>query len=124
MDHQGSSCILPSNAPSAFHEHGLPDHVPYRVLQEACGNRGVESDRGFQYPKAEYTLPSENVFLNHVRRESKRTEEDKDREANRLWRHLNRCKQYVKYRNRKPKEAMPNQDIKWPEHMEIAFCRG
>jgi hypothetical protein len=46
------------------------------------------------------------------------------REALDLWRRLNRCVPYKKYRDRKPKETQSSLDIKWPEHMEIAFCKG
>jgi hypothetical protein len=46
------------------------------------------------------------------------------REANRLWHRLLKCKPYVKYRSRQPKDVPSTQEVKWPEHMEIAFCRG
>lgn len=124
MDHQGSSCILPSNAPLGFHDHSLP----HRVLQEACGNRGPESDYGFPYVKAEHTLPSENGFCEPVRRHSRRdrepTEEEICVEAKRLWNRLHNCKQYEKYRSRQPKEVPPGQELKWPDNLEMAFCKG
>jgi hypothetical protein len=127
MDQQGTSCILPSNAPS-FHDHDLPDPtVPYRVLQQACGNSQFDAEHNFQYSKLEYSSPSENDILDGTRRRrisKELTEEDVQRLATKLWRHMLRCKPYAKYRSRQPKEGASNQDIKWPEHMEMAFCRG
>lgn len=127
MDQQGTSCILPSNAP-AFNDHDLPEStVPYRVLQESCGNKQYDAEHNFQYSKPDYSSPSENDFLDGTRRRRisrELTEEDVQRLATKLWRHMLRCKPYAKYRSRQPKEGASNQDIKWPEHMEMAFCRG
>jgi hypothetical protein len=127
MDQQSTSCILPSNAP-AFCDHGLSEPtVPYRVFQEGCGNKQFDAEHNFQYSKLDCSSPSENDFLDGTRRKRisrELAEEDAQRLAMKLWRHMLRCKPYAKYRSRQPKEGASNQDIKWPEHMEIAFCRG
>ncbi len=126
MDQQATSCILPSNAPS-FHDHDLPDPtVPYRVLQEGFRNSQFDAENNFQYRKLEYSSPSETDFLDSARRKrisKELTEEDVQRLATKLWRRMLRCKPYAKYRGRQ-KEGASNQDVKWPEHMEMAFCRG
>ena len=127
MDQQGPSCILPSNTPT-FHDHDLPEcTVPYRVLQEGCGNKQFDAEHNFQYNNLELSSPSENDILDSNRRRKisrELTEDDVQRQATKLWCHMLRCKPYAKYRSRKPEEGAPNKDIKWPEHMEMAFCRG
>jgi len=47
-----------------------------------------------------------------------------DKEATRLWIHLQACQAYKKYRMRQPKASSSTKDQKWPEFMEKAFCRG
>jgi hypothetical protein len=125
MDHPASGCILPSNAPALAY-HG--NYLSLRVLQEACGNRGLESEHSPQAIKTDHKLPSENDFAESDRRESRRdqdpTQQEIDEEANRLWRALYRCKAYEKYRSRQPKVPVATQEQKWPDHIEIAFCKG
>jgi hypothetical protein len=124
------SCILPSNAP-VLPGHNLHDTGPQsRVLQERCSNRQDDhSDSGHVFRKGEPPLPNDNIFYNDIRLNpytgfEKKTPAQIVNESNRLWLRLLRCKPYIKYRSRQPKDAPPNQDLKWPEHMEIAFCRG
>jgi hypothetical protein len=131
MDHQRMSCILPSNAP-ALVGHSLHDTtIPSRVLQERCNNRqdDISEPECHVYRKGEILSPNDRAFFNDIRHSpytgaQPRLPAEIVKDSNRLWHQLLRCKPYSKYRNRQPKDAPPNQDIKWPEHMEIAFCRG
>jgi hypothetical protein len=130
MDHQRSS-ILPSNAP-ALHARSIHDPViPSRVLQERCSNRQDDlSDSDALYRKGESSIAqTDNAFFYDIRHNPynqlpKLTSAEIINESNRLWHRLLRCKHYAKYRSRQPKDAPPSHDLKWPEHMEIAFCRG
>jgi hypothetical protein len=123
-------CVLPSNAPAPA-EHNLYDTaIPNRVLQERCNNRQddfLESDH--LYRKGETLSQTDGIFfsdisLNPYTGIEKKSPAQIVSESNRLWHRLLICKQYIKYRSRQPKDILPNQDLKWPEHMEIAFCRG
>jgi hypothetical protein len=131
MDHHRMSSILPSSS-SAVPGHSLHDSaVPSRVLQERCSNRQDDlSDSDYYvYRKGESLSPNDRAFYTDIRQSpytgvKPRLPAEIIRDSNRLWHQLLRCKPYSKYRNRQPKDAPPNQDMKWPEHMEIAFCRG
>jgi hypothetical protein len=132
MDHQRLSYVLPSNTP-ILPSHSLHDSaIPSRVLQERCSNRQDElSDSDYHiYRKDENISPNDRAFYMDIRHspytggEELKLPAEIIKDSNRLWNHLLRCKPYNKYRNRQPKRVPPNQVIKWPEHMEIAFCRG
>lgn len=132
MDHQSISCILPSNAPA------LPGHlhdsaIPSRVLQERCNNRQDELSESDQvYRKAKPLSREDSSFFNDIRLNPPidartghpRSPAEIHKGANALWHRLLKCQPYIKYRDRQPKATAPSQEVKWPEHMEIAFCRG
>jgi hypothetical protein len=125
------SCILPSNAP-ALAAHSIYESAGQsRVLQERCSNRQDDppDSESNLYRKGQPLSPNDRAFYNDIRQSlytgvKPRVPAEIVRDSNRLWHQLLRCKAYNKYRTRQPKEAPPHQDIKWPEHMEIAFCRG
>jgi hypothetical protein len=123
--------MLPSNTPAlpvySLHEPA----VSSRILQERCGNRqdDLPDSEYHLIRKGESLSPNDRAFYNDIRQSlhtgaKSRLPAEIIRDSNRLWHQLLRCKAYNKYRTRQPKDAPPNQEIKWPEHMEIAFCRG
>jgi len=128
MDHQASSLILSSNAPPSFHENEVSSFLPYRVLQEACGNKGIENDHNIQYPKADYTQQSENGRTNLQRGLDQISDDNSRRETSRLLRHLTRCPRYMKYRGKQPssddEEVIDPSKTPWPDHIEFAFWQG
>jgi len=131
------SCVLPSNAPA------LPDSTtqdlnrPPRVLQERSGNRQHDFlDTGFfSRRKHVPSSPTENFYSNSLGDclnahgnldlpfKQEKSEAEIDRETAILWRSLQRCEAYRKYRDKQPKNSR-EQKQKWPEHMEYAFFRG
>jgi hypothetical protein len=139
MDHphqQPVTCILPSNAPIlAEHAYHELSSTPSRVLQERCGNRRDEPPEEQRLKRAFDLLETtEANFLANVRRGRFKALEKKlpqvIHDAKKLWRHLWRCEEFRRYRGRQPKDsdctAAPGDksDKTWPDHMEVAFCRG
>lgn len=136
MGQQSMSLILPFNTPPSKYLPSNASSLPQleygesgRVLHERCSNREDGSEFNQEHPKSEQFSPAETAFVNDFQHGKypnvrHKTAEDIIREANRLWRQLLRCKAYSKYRERKPKDTPSAQDMKWPEHMEIAFCQG
>jgi len=126
MDHQSSSLILSSNAPPNFHDDEVSGYFPYRALQEACGNNGIENDRNVQCIKADYTRSSENGLVDLQRGSNQISDDDNRGESSRLWRHLVQCEPYTKYRLRQPKgeEIVNPERATWPDHIEFAFWQG
>jgi len=134
MELRRNSYILPSNAPplpsGILHDIA----IPHGVLQERCGNRQhglldadlsthrkydalspIENSYGYGYGASLYARPQ----ASHI----PMSEDDLHRHATFLWKRLQRCDQYRKYRGRQPKDC-GQQEQKWPEHMEAAFCKG
>jgi hypothetical protein len=122
--------ILPSNAPP------LPSlaEVPPDVLREFCGNRGHES--GFAEDKKAFLSPLENqdsisasaAFYphHHVDRPStyeRSKRKNYEEEIACLYRRLQNCEGYMKYRKRQPGDHT-DKEKKWADHTEDAFFRG
>ncbi|KAK3068313.1 hypothetical protein LTS18_000710, partial [Coniosporium uncinatum] len=72
-----------------------------------------------------YTHTTPNPYYDH-RHEQTEAPDDRrlDKDATKLWMHLQACHPYKKYRMRQPKETSSTQEQKWPEFMEKAFCRA
>ncbi|KAF2493912.1 hypothetical protein BU16DRAFT_562868 [Lophium mytilinum] len=122
MELRRHSCVLPSNAP-AF------DSFSSRVLQERCGNRQheyLDSD----IPERKYlpTSPVENLYRNGIStyvgshhggitsHPDCKSEEQINSETQKVWRQLQRCGAYCKYRDKPSKDTRDL--VKWPEHMD------
>ncbi|KAF2812848.1 uncharacterized protein BDZ99DRAFT_568162 [Mytilinidion resinicola] len=134
MELRRHSCVLPSNAP-AFDSFSSRA-VTGRVLQERCGNRQheyLDSDitaRRKYFPAS----PVENLYRNGIStyvsshhggiasHPDCKSEEQINRETQKVWRLLQRCGAYCKYRDKPTKDT--RELVKWPEHMEYAFFRG
>jgi hypothetical protein len=131
LDHRKMPLILPSNSlPS--NAPTLPQLEEYGVhsrrFQGQCSSRREEL-LDFDYQKPGQLSLAESAFANDFHRGKypnvkHKSADDIIKEANRLWRRLLRCKAYSKYRERKPKDTPSAQDMKWPEHLEVAFCQG
>lgn len=127
------SCVLPSNAPAL----PAPDStIPSRVLQERSGNRENRYIDDSNTWKREPTSPSENAssvaasyggsyYPSNLGSQlvCEKSEEQIDRETEKLWTLLQNCEKYRKYRERQPTTAKAREQ-KWPEPLEYAFFRG
>jgi transcriptional enhancer factor len=132
MELHHRSCVLPSNAPA------LPDPadtIPSRVLQERSGNRGHGYvDGSTSWKRSSSASPVENLYSQSLgsnyftgniaaQLNGEKSEEQIEFEAKRLWKLLQTCEKYQKYRDRQPTNAKEREQ-KWPDQLERAFFRG
>lgn len=139
-----STSVLPSAVPS--HYDIVPSSYPdaggqNRVLQEGCGNRQqdgyVDTHQHYQLSSSKlgpYRDNAENAYRpvaghvhyqhHHPVRSYYNEEERKKRDIEKLWRRLNSCHAYRKYRSRQPTKLPNDGEQKWPDNMEKAFCAG
>jgi hypothetical protein len=130
MELRSLACVLPSNAP-AFTDIANTG----RVLQERCGNRQDEDVASDLSTRRKYipSSPVENLYRNSVStyvsshggipsNPERKSEEQVNRETAEVWRALQRCHAYCRYRDKQAKDY--GEDNIWPEHMEYAFFKG
>lgn len=135
--HQPVACILPSNVPTSHDQsyYGPPATQQRPALQNISSNRRDEPHDEQRLQRAYKILKqTEPEFIANVHR-GRFLGLQKNlaliiSDSEKLWRHLWSCGEFRAYRQRQPKDsegAAPTKDdneTKWPDHMEAAFCRG
>ena len=136
MEHQPVACILPSNAPSGIDQPCHSASNDTRVLQERCGNRRDEPVDKERLRRAYDLLrETEPQFIADVQAGRFKAIEpcrlqDILHDSRKLWAELWKCEDFVKYRQRQPRDLESIQppaqrnDKVWPDRSEVAFCRG
>jgi hypothetical protein len=117
------SCVLP-NAPSL---PATDSDTSGRILREHSGNRGHSYDRDVHIKRASSQDPECYLHSSSIQPQYAKSEEQIEAEFQQVWKLLQSCETYRKYREKKPKTAKAEakwRENVWPDNLERAFFRG